>query len=62
MMSPWMISVRLLASSGRNTSGSRLRVEVPVLRAPKSSAARKMPTAVLRPSRATAIPMNAIWE
>ena len=58
--SPWMSCVRLPASSGGKKSGSRLRVDVPVLSAAKSSAAKKMPTAVLRPSSATAMPRKAI--
>ena len=36
--SAWIISVRLPASSGWKTSGSRLRVDVPLSSAPKSSA------------------------
>jgi hypothetical protein len=42
--------------------GSRLRVDVPVSSAPKSSAASPTPTAVLRPSSATAIPMKPMFE
>ena len=61
-MSPWMITVRGVASSGGKISGSRLRVDVPVCRAAKSSAERPMPTAVLRPRRATAMPMKPIVE
>ena len=57
---PWMIEVSAPASSGGNTSGSRLRTEVPVSSAPNSSAENNVPTAVLRPSRATAIPRKPI--
>jgi hypothetical protein len=39
-----------------------LRVEVPLTSAPKSSADRKVPIAVFRPSRATAMPMKPIDE
>ena len=59
---PWMIDVRAVASSGGNTSGSRLRTEVPVRSAPNSSAEKNVPIAVLRPSSATAMPRNPIWE
>ena len=51
-----MIRVRFVASSGSKIVGSRLRCEVPVSRAPKSSAATTVPLAVLRPSSATAMP------
>ena len=37
-MSPWIRSVRFDASSGWKIDGSRLRVDVPVRRAPKRSA------------------------
>ena len=37
---PWIRSVRFEASSGWKISGSRLRVDVPVTSAPKSSAAK----------------------
>ncbi len=57
-----MISVRLLASAGSNTVGSRLRTDVPVSSAPNSSAAKTVPIAVLRPSSATAMPRNPICE
>ena len=50
------MSVRFDASSGRKISGSRLRVDVPVVSAAKSSAASPTPIALLRPSSATAIP------
>jgi hypothetical protein len=62
--SPWMISVRLPASSGSKISGSRFLELVPVRRAPKRSAAARMPLAVLRPRRATAMPtkpISACW-
>ena len=57
-----MIRVRLLASSGLKISGSRLRWDVPVSRAPKRRAARPVPIAVFRPRRATAIPRNPIVD
>ena len=50
------------ASSGGKISGSRFREDVPVWSAAKRSAARPMPTAVLRPSSATAMPMKPIVE
>ena len=51
-----MSSVRFDASPGSNTSGSRLRVDVPVRSELKRNAASATPTAVLRPSSATAMP------
>ena len=60
--SAWIISVRLPASCGGKTVGSRPRVEVPFTSAPKSSAERPTPTAVLRPSSATAIPMKPTFD
>ena len=56
-----MIQVRLTASAGSKTVGSRLRTDVPVTSAPKNRAENRTPTAVLRPSRATAMPRNPIW-
>ena len=53
-----MMYVRFWASDGSKTAGSRLRVDVPCSSAPNRSAAAHVPTAVLRPSRATAIPMK----
>ena len=50
------------ASSGLNTVGSRLRVEVPVSSAPKSSAEKADADGVFRPSSATAMPMKPIVE
>jgi hypothetical protein len=60
MMRAWIMVARLPASSGGKTLGSSWRVEVPTCRAPKSSAAKKIPTALLRPRSATAMPMNPI--
>ena len=60
--SPWIRSVRFDASSGWKIEGSRLRVDVPLTSAAKSSAESPTPTAVLRPSRATAIPTKPICE
>ena len=57
-----MISVRFPASCGSKTLGSSWRLEVPTVRAPKSSAAKKTPTALLRPSSATAIPRKPTFE
>jgi len=51
-----MMLVRFVASSGSNTAGSRLRTDVPLSRPPNRSAANSVPTAVLRPSSATAMP------
>jgi hypothetical protein len=42
--SAWIISARFPASCGGKIVGSRLRVDVPVSSAPKSSAARPTPT------------------
>ncbi len=53
---PWISSVRFEASSGWKISGSRFRVDVPLTRAPNRRAAKATPTAVLRPSSATAMP------
>ena len=50
------------ASAGSKTSGSRLRTDVPVSSAPNSSAENSVPTAVLRPSRATAMPRKPTSE
>ena len=57
-----MIRVRLPASSGWKTVGSRLRVEVPVKSAPKSSAAKKMPTRVASPEQRDGDPMKPICD
>ena len=57
-----MIVVRFEASSGSKIVGSRLRWDVPLSSAPNSSAANNVPTAVLRPSSATAIPKKPICE
>jgi hypothetical protein len=58
-----IVSVRLPASSGRKTSViPGFRVDVPWTRQPKRSAASPTPTAVLRPSSATAIPMKPMFE
>ena len=43
-------------SCGSKIAGSRLRTEVPLSSAPNSSAAATVPSAVLRPSSATAMP------
>ena len=51
---------RSMARAGSKTSGSSWRVDVPTSSAAKRSAAKRMPTALLRPRRATAIPVNAI--
>ena len=59
---PGSRSVRLSARFGLKISGSRFLVDVPVSRAPNKSAAKPTPTAVFRPSRATAIPMNPMVE
>ena len=53
-----MMNVRFSASEGSKIVGSRFRCEVPLISAPNSSAAATVPTAVLRPSSATAIPMK----
>ena len=58
-ISPWIIDVRLPASSGWITFDVSPCV-VPKSSAPKSSAARPVPTAVLRPSSATAMPRKPI--
>src|SRR5262249_29616521 len=55
---PWIIRLRLPASRGSKTLGSSERLAVPVDSAPKRRAAKRTPTALFRPSRATAIPMN----
>src|SRR6266540_2228269 len=58
---PWMISVRFPVS----WAGISLELSpcvVPYSNAPKRSAARPVPTAVFRPSSATAIPRNPIEE
>ena len=60
--SPWIITVRFDASSGRKISGSRFRVDVPVTSDANSSAERPIPIALFRPSSATAIPTKAIWD
>ena len=59
---PWMMIARLDARSGGKYDGSRFRDAVPVSSAAKSSAARPTPTAVLRPSSATAMPMKPTVE
>src|SRR5262249_53971291 len=51
---PWMIRLRLPASRGSKTLGSSERLAVPVDSAPKRRAAKSTPTALFRPSRATA--------
>ena len=56
-----MIQVRLTASAGSNTAGSRFRTDVPVTSAPKNRAENSTPDAVLRPSSATAMPRKPIW-
>ncbi len=61
MIRPWMMVARLPASSGGKTVGSSDRVDVPTCRPPKSSADSAIPIAVLRPSSATAMPMNPTW-
>ena len=61
-ISPWMMIARLEARSGGKYAGSRLRDAVPVSSAAKSSAARPTPTAVFRPSSATAMPMKPTVE
>src|SRR5262249_31575722 len=43
--SPWMMRVRFPASCGSKTLGSSCRLDVPTVSAPKSSAAKKTPTA-----------------
>ena len=53
-----MIQVRFVASEGSKIVGSRLRCDVPLSSAPNRRAAATVPTAVLRPSSATAIPMK----
>ncbi len=60
-ISPWMMIARLPASCGGKMVGSSARVEVPTSRPPNSRAASAMPTAELRPSSATAMPMNPTW-
>ena len=55
-ISPWMMIARLDARSGGKYDGSRFRDAVPVSSAANRRAARPTPTAVLRPSRATAMP------
>jgi hypothetical protein len=55
MTSPWIRVVRLEASSGRKISGSRFRVDVPVVRAAKRNPARPTPRAVFRPSSANVV-------
>ena len=55
-----MMIARLEARSGGKNSGSRLREAVPVWSAAKRSAESATPTAVLRPSSATAMPMKPI--
>ena len=60
MISPWMMIARLEARSGGKKAGSRFRDAVPVSRAANRSAARPTPTAVFRPSSATAMPMKPI--
>ena len=58
MTSAWIMVERFSASSGSKTVGSSWRDDVPTWSAPKSSAASRMPTALLRPSSATAMPVN----
>ena len=56
--------MRFAASSGSKTDASRFRCEVPLSSAPNSSADAAVPSAVLRPSSATAMPEKpsvAIW-
>jgi hypothetical protein len=57
MISAWMIVERFVASSGLKTSGLSCRGEVPTWSAPKRSAAKRIPTALFRPRRATAMPV-----
>ena len=56
-----MIVARSVASDGLKMEGSSARVDVPVESPAKRSAAKRMPTGLLRPSRATAIPVNPTW-
>ena len=59
--SAWIVSDRFPACSGMSkTSGGMFRVAVPLMSAPKTSADRPTPSAVLRPSSATAIPTKPI--
>ena len=60
--SAWIISVRLPASSGWNTSGSRLRVDVRQERSEQERRQAYADRCALRPSSATAIPMKPICE
>ena len=55
-----MIVVRLPARSGRKMLWSSCLPDVPTNSAPKSSDARPTPSAVFRPRRAAASPMNPI--
>jgi hypothetical protein len=59
--SPWMITARLDPTPGAKIVGSRLRDAVPVCRAANRSADSPTPTAVFRPSRATAMPMKPMF-
>ena len=54
----WIMVERFSANSGSKTLGSSWRDDVPTCSAPKSRAANRIPTALLRPSSATAIPVK----
>jgi hypothetical protein len=57
-----MMMARLEARSGGKKAGSRLRDAVPVCSAANRSAESPTPTAVFRPSSATAMPMKPICD
>src|SRR5580765_1991269 len=58
---PWMITARLPPTPGAKIVGSRFRDAVPVCSAAKRSAESPTPTAVFRPSSATAMPMKPMF-
>src|SRR5215207_1372926 len=60
MTSAWIIVARSTARAGSKTSGSSCRVEVPTSRPAKRSAAKRIPTGLFRPSRATAMPVKGM--
>ena len=61
--SAWIVSERFPACSGMsNASGGMFRDAVPLSSAAKTSADRPTPSAVLRPSSATAMPVKPMRD
>src|SRR3954451_1291106 len=58
---PWMITAMLPPTPGAKMVGSRFRDAIPVWSAAKRSADNPTPTAVFRPSSATAMPMKPMF-